>query len=401
MSAYPFEDEVSFKAWQNEATKAKPPRGVKPPPPPSDSDAPSAEEIAMTAKLESLVRPELKDGLRDGMATRFIRGYALRSYVNAPDRIERTAHMLNLTLEWRKSVDASNLVLKELPSRAEWDKLGPQCFPGSDADGRVLYYMLFPEDLTKIPLENAKKCHFQDMLRLEEVKANASNARKAQGLPIRHHHVLILDLGNPNNAMSRSLLNWFKEVVTHPKGPSITQHFFPDMLERAVIINAPFYVRALWSVAKLFMEAVTAEKYQITGGSYESTLKDVGVSRSVLPMSLGGNGTNAPGVETTVKVAKASAEQVTLNVPAGATSVSWTVKLSKGTQCEVNFKCNGQSAGHSVVDAGSPIATGSIDVAAGGAGQTTATLEIKGSASGGCTVSLEIVPTMPAPWFPT
>lgn len=153
------------------------------------------------------------------MATRFIRGYALRSYVNAPDRIERTAHMLNLTLEWRKSVDASNLVLKELPSRAEWDKLGPQCFPGSDADGRVLYYMLFPEDLTKIPLENAKKCHFQDMLRLEEVKANASNARKAQGLPIRHHHVLILDLGNPNNAMSRSLLNWFKEVVTHPKDP--------------------------------------------------------------------------------------------------------------------------------------------------------------------------------------
>ena len=55
MSAYPFEDEVSFKAWQNEATKAKPPRGVKPPPPPSDSEAPSAEEIAMTAKVKLLL----------------------------------------------------------------------------------------------------------------------------------------------------------------------------------------------------------------------------------------------------------------------------------------------------------------------------------------------------------
>ena len=177
----------------------------------------------MMIQLESLVRPELKDGLRDGMATRFVRGYALRSYVNAPDRLDRTAAMLNLTLEWRKEVDAANLAVKEVANRAEWDRLGPQCFPGADADGRVLYYMLFPEDLTKIPLEDAKLLHFQDMLRLEEVKANASKVRAAAGLPVRHHHVLILDLGNPQNAMSRSLLNWFKEVITHNKGPSITR----------------------------------------------------------------------------------------------------------------------------------------------------------------------------------
>ena len=93
------------------------------------------------------------------------------------------------------------------------------------------------------------------------------------------------------------------------------------MLERAVIINAPFYVRALWSVAKLFMEAVTAEKYQITGGGYESTLEGVGVSKSVLPMALGGNGVNAPGIETIVKVSKGKAEKVVLNVPTGATGV--------------------------------------------------------------------------------
>ena len=257
MSAYPFSDVKSFKEWQEAATKLKPAHGVKPPPPPSDSEAPSAEEKAMTAEviflcssptltftfcterltdkavlnpchnmmiqLESLVRPELKDGLRDGMATRFVRGYALRSYVNAPDRLDRTAAMLNLTLEWRKEVDAANLAVKEVANRAEWDRLGPQCFPGADADGRVLYYMLFPEDLTKIPLEDAKLLHFQDMLRLEEVKANASKVRAAAGLPVRHHHVLILDLGNPQNAMSRSLLNWFKEVITHPFGPSITR----------------------------------------------------------------------------------------------------------------------------------------------------------------------------------
>lgn len=397
MSAYPFSDVASFKAWQEEASKAKAPNGVKPAPPPSDSDAPSAEEQAMTAELESLIRPELKDGLRDGMATRFVRGYALRSYVNAPDRLERTAMMLNLTLEWRKEVDAANLVLKEVPSRAEWDQLGPQCFPGADADGRVLYYMLFPEDLTKIPLEDAKQCHFQDMLRLEEVKANASKVRAAAGLPVRHHHVLILDLGNPNNAMSRSLLNWFKEVITHPKGPSITQHFFPDMLERAVIINAPFYVRALWSVAKLFMEAVTAEKYQITGGSYESTLEGVGVSRSVLPMALGGNGVNAPGVETTLKVSKGSTEKVMLNVPAAATGVSWSVKMSKGTQCGVHFECSGIVEGQSV-DTETPC-TGNMPIADAGA-TCTATLEIKASASGGCNVSIGIVPTMPAPWAP-
>lgn len=47
----PFGDESSFKAWQAEATKAKPPNGVKPPPPPSDSDLPDANEQHLTAQV--------------------------------------------------------------------------------------------------------------------------------------------------------------------------------------------------------------------------------------------------------------------------------------------------------------------------------------------------------------
>lgn len=169
------------------------------------------------------------------------------------------------------------------------------------------------------------------------------------------------------------------------------------MLERAVIINAPFYVRALWSVAKLFMEAVTAEKYQITGGGYESTLEGVGVSKSVLPMALGGNGVNAPGIESIVKVSKGKAEKVVLNVPTGATGVSWTVSMSKGMQCEVHFECAGEVK-IQPVDAETSC-SGNTPIAAGAA-KITAALEIRPSASGGCTVSVGIVPRIQASWIP-
>jgi hypothetical protein len=436
----PFHDEKSFKRWQAvEKVKAS----AKPQPPPSDSDAPTAEEIAMTddvswttqlqqqmtlhqvrslppcspahpahlptssyttpchattpilAQLEAMVRPELKAELRDGMLTRFVRGYALRSFVAAPDRLERTGVMLNMCLEWRKEVDANRLPFTELAKRAEWDRMKPECFPGLDADGRVVYYIGFPADLTVIPMVEAKQLHFQDMLRLELVKVHNSQARAAQGLPVRHHHVLILDLGNPDSALGRALLNWFKELVSHPKGPSITQHFFPDMLERAVIINAPFLFRALWSVAKLFIEPETAVKYQIVGSSFESTLEGVGISKGTLPMALGGLAPNAPGQMCSLKLGKGAVELAVLHVPVGTTAVKWIVVQVKGSECTVQVLS--QADGEKAVVVGTTF-EGGVPVNGSSAVGTKIIIELQGSAAGSSTVKFTLIPQMAVPW---
>jgi hypothetical protein len=341
-----------------------------------------------------MVRPEFKGELRDGMLTRFVRGYALRSFVNAPDRLDRTAVMLNMCLQWRKEVDADHLPSKELHSRTEWDQMKPESFPGLDKDGRVVYYVGFPADLSLIPMAEAKQLHFQDMLRLELVKVHNSQARAAAGLAVRHHHVLILDLGTPDSALGRALLNWFKELVSHPMGPSITQHFFPDMLERAVIINAPFLFRALWSVAKLFIEPETAAKYQIVGSSFHSTLEGVGISHATLPMALGGVAPNAPGQMCLLKLSKGAAEQAVLHVPPGATAVRWLVEMVKGSECavQVSKSAAGQQealVGHTL-QGELQLPWGSKDV--------KITINIQGSAAGSSTVKFTLVPRVAVPW---
>jgi hypothetical protein len=44
---------------------------------------------ASHAQLEALMRPEYKDMYDKYVLQRYTRGYTLRSYVNAPDRVER------------------------------------------------------------------------------------------------------------------------------------------------------------------------------------------------------------------------------------------------------------------------------------------------------------------------
>lgn len=202
-------------------------------------------------------------------------------------------------------------------------------------------------------------------------------------------------------SVARSLNFLFAEAVCTIPPLTSSQHFFPDMLERAVIINAPYWVRALWGFAKLFMDPATSEKYQITGGNYESTLADVGVPRSVLPMAIGGNGVNGPTVKTSVKVAKKAAEVVMLQVPPQASAIRWAITVVKGASCAatVTLGASAVAGGTGLVEEGATFA-GDVAVPSGGSvsGGHQISVELKGSAAGSTTVSVALLPVMNQPW---
>merc|ERR1719345_268107 len=109
-------------------------------------------------------------------------------------------------------------------------------------------------------------------------------------------------------------MKYFKSAVLHPKGPNKTQHFFPDALSGAFIVNTPMMYRALWGFAKMFIEPDTARKFQMLGYSFLDELKAGGVEIAGLPMCIGGEGPNPAGFKAKLEggVGRGKSHQIKL-----------------------------------------------------------------------------------------
>lgn len=365
----PFVDEQSFKAWCHPAQPSAASRPAREMPPPGQDGTPlTAHEQHLHKQLAQLVRAENKHivDATPGLVARFVRGYVLRSFKTHSDPVDDAAVLLNMSCEWRRSLVASGaahlhaapLDAAELPGRAAWDKLCPQSWNGRDKQGRVVFYSKWcaAAAIDTLPVAKAQPLHFQDMLRLEATKAAVSAAAMAAGDTTgqTHHHVVVVDMSNGDGGagISRAMLKYLKAIgaatatadgskEAHPTGPSATQHFFPDVLERAIIINAPLLFRALWSIAKRFMEPETVAKYTICGSEFAGVLDAAGIPPEALPRCCSGYGTgpNPTGLVATPTVAKlkrtgatASQTVAVTRQRQGTVRVNWKVALPKGAK---------------------------------------------------------------------
>jgi hypothetical protein len=68
----------------------------------------------------------------------------------------------------------------------------------------------------------------------------------------------------------------------------IAQNYYPEMLGKMFIINAPMLFTAVWSVVKQMLDEVTVNKIQILGSGYKSTLLQT-IEAENLPDFLGGS----------------------------------------------------------------------------------------------------------------
>ncbi|KAL1916977.1 uncharacterized protein VTP21DRAFT_5174 [Calcarisporiella thermophila] len=92
----------------------------------------------------------------------------------------------------------------------------------------------------------------------------------------------ILDLKGIPLRQAPSLLGFIKRIS------SIAQDYYPEMLGKLVIINAPLLFSSVWSMIKPFLDEVTVNKIVILGGKYQQELlKDIDPEN--LPKFLGGN----------------------------------------------------------------------------------------------------------------
>lgn len=171
----------------------------------------------------------------------------------------------------------------------------PTCVCGVSEDKRAVWFATAPGDIKKFTLEEVGAFHTQDMATLTRVKHEcaARDNRAFTGL----HHFVILDAGwEDGPGIDRGILKYLKQSLIHRcTGANTTQHYQPDALAKAFVVNTPFIYRALFSFAKLFLEATTAAKFNLYGSDFLSALAESGISAEALPMYLGGVAPNPPG----------------------------------------------------------------------------------------------------------
>lgn len=334
-SELPWQDEASWKEYDNAGKNPAEPIPVLGEMP-LDGVLPGADpaEKAGIAEIRKHLTEANNAAADDWLVSRFYRGYTVRSWAHAPDRIERTAQLVNFTCDQRRLWKHDELRKKTLPRTDEWYEQWPQSYPGNDGEGRCIWYMLLPQDFMKaFSQPDAQEHHIQDMLRLEKIKRNNNEALKAAGRTERSHHVLVCDISHEKGVLSRAAIKGIKSLTAHTSGCSVTQHTFPDVLERALVINASLMFRSLWAVGRMFMDAETAKKYTVCGGSWQAELEKVGVPLRAVAMVSGGTGLNPPGLSC--KLSVSAPVEATLDVPEHVCGVKWSLELARGNPIEV------------------------------------------------------------------
>lgn len=92
----------------------------------------------------------------------------------------------------------------------------------------------------------------------------------------------ILDLQGVNLSTFSSVVNLVREVS------KIGQNYYPELLGKMFIINAPMLFTAIWTVVKQMLDEVTVKKIEILGSNYKNQLLK-SIDEGNIPDFLGGN----------------------------------------------------------------------------------------------------------------
>ena len=174
-------------------------------------------------------------------------------------------------------------------------KCRPTCVSGISRDKRAVWFSTSMGDIRGFSCEEVAKLHAQQFAEVAHVKRRLMEKyeRTFTGM----HHMVVIDAGwEDGPGIDRHLLKYLKGCLIHTiTGANTTQHYQPDALAKAFVINAPFLYRALFSFARMFMEATSAAKYHLMGSDYMPTLEAAGIGPDAIPMYLGGVAPNPKG----------------------------------------------------------------------------------------------------------
>ncbi|KAJ3212149.1 hypothetical protein HDU67_003985 [Dinochytrium kinnereticum] len=237
------------------------------------------EELA----AEGLYNPEIHD---DHLLLRFLRARKFQ--------IPLAKKMWSESEAWRKEYGTDDLKDNfDFPEYPVVKKFYPRYYHKVDKIGRPLYVERFGVlDITQLfsvtSDERMLKNHVYEYEKLVHYRLPACSSRAGRHL---EQSCVIMDLKGVSISMFPSVFGLVKQVST------IAQNYYPEMLGKMFIINAPYVFTGVWSVVKPLLDEVTVNKIYLLGSGYKERLLEF-IDADCLPESLGGTCRCEGGCET-------------------------------------------------------------------------------------------------------
>lgn len=239
------------------------------------------EEII--AKLED---PTVIEEFDETSKIRMFRGMITNNKGTDAEKVAEAIEAYGRIGKWRRDHAASCLGTKVRGEHVMNAAMG-SLVGGCDHYGHVVWAEKLGDIASivdhPVSLEEAQAIRMKVMEVVQQVQAQRSLARGVR----RYKQIYILDLAHVSLA----------SLLTRPKVMELTKAimtgataFFPEVMWKMFIVNAPFIFRSVYSMVSPFIHPVTKEKIRILGSSryYLPELAAVGVTPNQIPKSLGG-----------------------------------------------------------------------------------------------------------------
>ena len=266
--------------------------------------------IAQEDTLVEQLRAELE--LEVSLDPAFWDHEQLRRFLRArKHNILKAKIMVEKTVAWRKE-NGIDTILDDFDfhEREQFHEHYPEGFFCTDKFGRPVYVQRPGDiDCDKLwkftDLERSVKHHIQQQERY--VKIIAPSAALKAGDRRAFQSIVIIDM----DAVGVSTLSGEVRTIMG-RIMQIDQDYYPELMHKALIINAPTSFRVIWGLVKHLLDARTQEKIEVVGSGYEEELLRW-IDADNLMVRYGGNNKarliDAPGVWNEPEVRRAVLEK--------------------------------------------------------------------------------------------
>ena len=216
-------------------------------------------QLMEEASLETAIPPELNDF------------YTLRRFLRARKHdVYKAKIMLISTINWRRQVGADS-ILKDFVfhEKEKFHEHYPEGFYGVDRDGRPVYIQKPGAiDCTKLweftTLERSIQYHISQQERYVNILLPAASIASEK---ILDQSTVIIDMEGVSVSTLTGEVRKIMQTVMQ-----IDQDYYPELMDKCLIINAPTTFRIIFGMVKYFLDSRTQTKIHVLPANYREDL---------------------------------------------------------------------------------------------------------------------------------
>jgi len=205
-------------------------------------------------------------------------------------KVASALKLFNTHLEWRRAFKIDQKRVKNSKQNIGVDvpkcmRIYPCGVKGMDKCGRPLFIKLYGHIDVKAMEANASPlvCASWETINVEKLKFMCDLHSREVGWHVEDNCV-IMDM----QGMSWGMFNKYIRNCTAECAKMIEPNY-PENLGISIIINAPWYIKGIWKVVKMFLKKRTSGKFRIYGSDYKEKLAKF-IDPAYLPVEYGGTG---------------------------------------------------------------------------------------------------------------